>query len=125
MIQNDDIAVRVTILDENGDPVLISGLNALDIYIYDLVKSEKVLKATYRLGSTGLYKIKTITDASGIVEIIINRQMTRTFTSSKIYLETKAQFNASSDFISSLQNIGAPGVEIDTLEKTANNNTLL
>ena len=119
MIQNDDIQVRITITDENGDPVVISSLNALEIYVYEIVKGEKVLKATFQKGNAGLYKIITYDDANGIVDIILNRQLTRNVTSDKIYLETKAQFNATSDFISSKQNIGAPGLEIDLVEKTA------
>jgi len=125
MIQNDDIQARVTITDNSGNPIVISSLNALEIYIYELIKGEKSLKATYKKGNAGLYKITTYDDANGVVDIIINRQMTRTLTTGKLYLETKAQFNATSDFISSLQNIGSTGVEIDLVEKTANANSLI
>lgn len=125
MIQNDDIQARITITDSASVAIVISSLNALEIYLYELVKGEKALRATYKKGNTGLYKITTYDDANGIVDIIINRQMTRTLTTGKLYLETKAQFNASSDFISSLQNVGAAGVEIDLVEKTANANTLI
>lgn len=125
MIQNDDIQARITITDSAGTPLTISALNALEIYLYELVKGLKVLKATYKKGNTGLYTITTVTDASGIVDIFINRQLTRTLSTGKLYLETKVRLTASASFISSLQNIGSTGVEIDTVEMTANNNTLL
>lgn len=125
MIQNDDIQARVTITDSAGTPITISALNALEIYLYELVKGEKALRATYKKGNTGLYGITTVTDASGIVDIFINRQLTRTLITGKLYLETKVQLTASSSFISNLQNIGSVGQEIDTIEKTANPNTLL
>lgn len=125
MIQNDDIQARLTITDSAGTPLTISALNALEVYLYELVRGEKSLKATYKKGNTGLYGITTVTDASGIVDIFINRQLTRTLSTGKLYLEVKVQLSASSSFISSLQNIGSSGVEIDVVEATANNNTLL
>lgn len=125
MIQNDDIQARITITDSAGTPLTISALNALEVYLYELVKGLKVLKATYVLGNAGLYGIETYDDANGIVDIFINRQLTRTLSTGKLYLETKVRLTASSSFISSVQNIGSTGVEIDTVEMTANNNTLL
>lgn len=125
MIGNDDIQVQVTIKDGVGVALTISALNAVEIYIYVMVKGVKTLKATYKKGNTGYYGIATINDADGIVEIILNRQLTRGLPDGKVYLETKVQLSASSSFISSLQNLGAPGVEIDTNQMTANNNTLL
>lgn len=125
MIQNDDIQARLTITDSAGVALTISALNALEVYLYELVKGLKVLKATYKKGNTGLYGITTVTDAAGIVDIFINRQLTRTLSTGKLYLETKVQLNASASFISSLQNVGSLGIEIDTVEMTANNNTLL
>jgi hypothetical protein len=125
MIGNDDIQVQVTIKDQAGVPLTISALNAVEVYIYIMVKGSKTLKATYKKGNSGYYGITTVNDSGGIIEIILNRQLTRGLPEGKIYLETKVQLSASSSFISSLQNVGAPGVEIDTNEMTANNNTLL
>ena len=125
MIQNDDIKIELTIRDSAGTPLTISALNALEVYLYTLVKGVKELKATYRNGNTGLYGMEVTDDAGGVVEIVINRQLTRALPDGKLYLETKVQLNAGSEFISSLQNVGSPGIEIDTIEMTANKNTLL
>jgi hypothetical protein len=127
MIQNDDIKVRVTISDSAGVPLTISALNAVEIYLYTINQNTgaKEIKATYRNTGTGLYEITTFDDANGIVEFVINRQLTRTLPDGKLYLETKVRLSAGSEFISSVQNIGAKGVEIDTIEMTANKNTLL
>lgn len=125
MIQNDDIKVELTIRDSAGTPLTISALNALEVYLYTLVKGVKELKATYRNGNTGLYGMTITDDAGGVVEIVINRQLTRGLPDGKLYLETKVQLNAGSEFISSLQNVGSAGIEIDTIEMTANKNTLL
>lgn len=125
MIQNDDIKVRVTVKDSAGSPLTISALNALEIYLYVLSNGLKELKATYAKGNTGLYAITTFDDANGIVDIVINRQLTRTLPDGKLFLETKVRLSAGSEFISSLQNVGSIGVEIDTVEMTANNTRLL
>jgi hypothetical protein len=125
MIQNNDIQLRVTIKDEDGVAFTISALNALEFYVYRLENNNKVLIATYKKSNTGVYGITTITDASGIVEIVLNREKTRTLTTGKIYLETRIQLTATSAFISSLQNLGATGIEIDTNVTSANPDSLI
>jgi hypothetical protein len=125
MVQNNDIQLRVTIKDEDGVAFTISALNALEFYVYRLENNNKVLIATYKKSNTGVYGITTITDASGIVEIVLNREKTRTLTTGKIYLETRIQLTATSAFISSLQNLGATGIEIDTNVTSANPDSLI
>lgn len=124
MVQNNDIQVRLTIKDEDGVAFNISALNAYEVYAYYLEGNVKKLFATYKNSNTGLYDITVIDAANGIIEIILNREKTRTLTTGKIYLETRIRITASSAFISSLQNLGATGIEIDINETSANPNSL-
>lgn len=124
MIQNNDIQVRLTIKDEDGVAFNISALNAYEVYAYYLEGNVKKLFATYKNSNTGLYDITVIDAANGIIEIILNREKTRTLTTGKIYLETRIRITASSAFISSLQNLGATGIEVDINETSANPNSL-
>lgn len=75
--------------------------------------------------NTGIYGITTITDASGIVEIVINREKTRDIPNQKLYLETRIRLTASSAFINSLQNLGVNETEIDLNKTSANPDSLL
>lgn len=124
MNQNNDIQLRVTITDEDSTPFVISSLNALEIYLYRIDNLKKILVATYKKSDTGIYGISTINDTLGVVEIIINREKTRTLPAGKLYLETRIQLTAGSEFIDSLQNLGASGIEIDINETSANPNSL-
>lgn len=124
MVQNNDIQVRITIKDEAGVAYNISALNACEVYAYRLSGNEKVLIATYKISNTGLYDITVIDAANGIIEIILNREKTRTIPDGKVYLETRIRITATSAFISSLQNLGATGIEIDTNATSANPNSL-
>jgi hypothetical protein len=124
MVQNNDIQVRITLKDEDGVAFTISALNALEFYAYRLDNNQKVLIATYKKSNTGVYGITTITDGSGIVEIILNREKTRNLPNGIVYLETRIQLSASSEFISSLQNLGVNGTQIDTTTTSANPNSL-
>lgn len=125
MVQNNDIQLRVTITDEDGVAFTISTLNALEFYVYSLENNTKVLIATYKKSNTGLYDVTTIDDVNGIVEIVLNREKTRTLPNAKIYLETRIQITAGATFINSLQNLGVNGTEIDTNLTSANPNSLL
>lgn len=124
MVQNNDIQLRVTITDEDGVAFTISTLNALEFYVYRLENNAKVLIATYKKSNTGIYGITTITDGSGIVEIILNREKTRSLPNQKLYLETRVRITAGSEFINSLQNLGINGTEIDTNQTSANPDSL-
>lgn len=124
MVQNNDIQVRLTIKDEDGVAFNISALNAYEVYAYYLEGNVKKLFATYKNSNTGLYDITVIDAANGIIEIILNREKTRTLTTGKIYLETRIRIAATSAFISSLQNLGATGIEIDTNVTSANPDSL-
>lgn len=125
MVQNNDIQLRVTIKDEDGVAFTISALNALEFYVYRLENNKKILIATYKKSNTGIYGITTITDASGIVEIVINREKTRDIPNQKLYLETRIRLTASSAFINSLQNLGVNETEIDLNKTSANPDSLL
>lgn len=124
MVQNNDIQVRITIKDEAGVAYNITALNACEVYAYYLDGIDKKLFATYKISNTGLYHITVIDATNGIIEIILNREKTRLLTTGKIYLETRIRITATSAFISSLQNLGTTGVEIDTNETSANPNSL-
>ncbi len=125
MIQNNDIQLRITLTDEDGVAFTISALNALEFYVYRLENNKKVLISTHKKSNTGIYGITTITDGSGIVEIILNREKTRQIPNQKLYLETRIQLTATSAFINSLQNLGVNGTEIDLSETSANPDSLL
>lgn len=125
MLQNNDIQIRITLTDEAGTPFVISALNALELYAYRLdSKNEKIEVATYKKSNAGVYGITTINDATGIVEIVLNREKTRNLPAGIVYLEPRIQIAASSEFISSLQNLGAIGIAIDTNYTSANPNSL-
>lgn len=125
MIQNNDIKVRLTLQDSTPTPYVISNLNDYEVYIYNKPTGEnKKLLATYRKNDTGAFAIITYDDINGKIDIVINRQLTRGIIDGKLYAEVRVQLNAGSEFISSLQNIGANGILIDTLYTSANPNSL-
>lgn len=126
MIQSNDITLRATLTDEDGTPFVISSLNALELYVYRLENNKKILIATFKKSNTGLFGITTITDASGIVEVVIGREKTREIpANTKIYIEPRIQLTASSEYKDNLENLGAAGVEIDTNQTSANPDSLI
>lgn len=66
-----DSRVRITILGSDGNPIVISGLNDLDIYCYQ--KPKKVIQHWNKNDG----EIETITDAAGLVEVLLNRANTQ------------------------------------------------
>lgn len=124
MIQNNDIQIRITLTDDTGMAFVISALNALELYAYRLDGVKKIEIATFKKSNTGIYGITTVNDANGIVDIILNREKTRELPSTIVYIEPRIQLTATSDFINSLQNLGASGIKIDLNETSANPNSL-
>ena len=124
MVQNNDIKVRATLTD-GTNPYTISALNNYELYVYSVFINDKKLIATYKMGNTGVYGITIFDDVNGKVDFVINREMTRKLPDgTKLYLETRVQITAGSEFISSLQNLGANGVLIDTIISSANSSSL-
>lgn len=124
MIQNNDIQVRITLTDDIAVPFVISALNALEFYAYRMDGVKKIEIATYKKSNTGIYGITTVDDANGIVDIVLNREKTRELPTGQVYLETRIQLTATSEFISSLQNLGANGTAVDINNTSANPNSL-
>lgn len=124
MIQNNDIQVRITLTDDIAVPFVISALNALEFYAYRMDGVKKIEIATYKKSNTGIYGITTVDDANGIVDIVLNREKTRELPMGQVYLETRIQLTATSEFISSLQNLGANGTAVDINNTSANPNSL-
>ena len=125
MIQNSDIKVRLTLQDATATPYVINDLNDYEVYIYNKPTGEnKKLLATYRKDDTGAYAIDVYSSATGKIDIVINRQLTRGLPDGKLYAEVRVQLNAGAEFIGSLQNTGANGILIDTMVASANPNTL-
>lgn len=123
MVQNNDIKVRLTLTD-GTNAYAISALNDYEVYLYNLTGKDKTLLATYKKSNTGVYGIAVYDDAAGQIDIVINREVTKNAPSGKLYAEVRIRISAGSEFISSYQNLGSTGVEIDTLLATANKNTM-
>lgn len=124
MVQNSDIKVRLTLTD-GTNPYVISALNDYEVYTYVLNGKDKTLIATYKKSNTGKYGIDVYDPLTGKIDIIVHRQDTKNAPSGKIYAEVRIRITADSAYVSSVQNLGATGIEIGTIETTANKNTLL
>lgn len=68
--RSSDSRVRITILGGDGTPIVISGLFDLNIYCYQ--KPKKVIQEWNYLAGD----IEIITDAAGLVEVLLNRANT-------------------------------------------------
>jgi hypothetical protein len=123
MIQNSDIKVRLTLNDSAGSPYVIAALNAYEVYIYRENKGEKELLKTYKNTNTGPYAITVYNSAAGKIDIVLNRELTKSAPAGKLYAEVRIRLVAGSEFISSRQNLGGYS-EIDTLTTTANSSSL-
>lgn len=123
MVQNDDIKVRLTLTD-GINPYTISALNALEVYVYVIDGANKKLVSTHKLNAGGLYNIAIDDDPSGKVTFVIQRQDTVEIKIGKLYAEVRLRLSASSEYISSVRNIGSTGIYITTIDQTANPNSL-
>lgn len=124
MVQNSDIKVRLTITD-GTNPYVISALNDYEVYTYVLNGKEKTLIATYKKSNTGKYGISVYDSITGKIDIVIHRQDTKNSPAGKLYAEVRIRLTTDSAYVSSVQNLGATGIEIGTVETTANKNSLL
>ena len=124
MVQNNDIKVRATLTD-GTNPYTITALSDYELYVYYYLAGIKKLVSTYKKGNTGVYGITVFDDVNGKVDFIVNRQQTRKLPDgTKLYLETRVRITGGSEFISSLQNLGANEVLITTLSSSANPDSL-
>jgi hypothetical protein len=124
IVQNSDITVRLTLTD-GTNAYAISALNDYEVYTYVLSGKEKTLIATYKKSNAGKYGISVYDDAAGQIDIVLHRQDTKNAPSGKMYAEVRIRITATSDFVSSVQNLGATGVELGDIQTTANKNSLL
>lgn len=69
--RSSDSRVRFTVTGSDGTPIVISTLNDLDIYIYQ--KPKKVIQQWNKNAG----EITTITDAAGLVEVLLDRANTQ------------------------------------------------
>lgn len=68
--RSSDSRVRITILGADGNPITISGLADLNIYCYQ--KAKEPIQSWNKVAG----EIETITDAAGLVEVLLNRENT-------------------------------------------------
>lgn len=120
IVQGNDIKIRLT-LSDGIIPYIINDLNSYAIYLYVLNGKEKTLIATYENGNVGKYGIIVYDSGTGKIDIIIHRQDTKNV-EGKLYAEVKIRVTATSDFVSSIQNLGETGIEIGDVVKSTNIN---
>lgn len=124
-IQGEDIQVRFNLTTDGTTPILPSTLNAYAINVYYLNEfGDKSLLATYKSTNTGLYDIVVFNNTLGQVDIIINRELTKTISKGKVYGEVFAQSTASSEFILSLSRSGASSIYLFDIDTSANYSAL-
>lgn len=98
-LQGEDIQVRLTLTDgTNAIPPSTLDAYSVNVYYLDAFGVKQNL-ATYKSTNTGLYDIVVFSDALGKIDIIINRELTKTITGSKLYAEVFIKETASSEFI--------------------------
>jgi predicted component of type VI protein secretion system len=122
IVQNSDITVRLTITD-GTNPYAISSLDDYEIYLYTLSGKDKVLVANYKKSNAGKYGITVYDPITGKVDIVIHRQDTKDI-EGKLYAEVRIRLTATSDYVSSVQNLGQTGIEVTTVLKSAAPNYL-
>ncbi len=123
IVQNSDLKVRFTLTD-GTNPYVISALNDYEIYTYVLSGKEKTLIATYKKSNTGKYGIAVYDPVTGKVDIVVHRQDTKNAPSGKLYAEVRIRVTTDSAYVSSVQNLGETGIELGTVELTANKTSL-
>lgn len=124
MIQGEDIQVRFT-LTSGGVAIQPSTLDAYSVNVYYLdAFGVKVNLATYKSTNTGLYDIVVFNNTLGKIDIIINRELTRTITGNKIYAEVFIRATASSEFILSKSVNGQSSIFICDFFTSANSSAV-
>ena len=119
MIQGNDTLIRATLTD-GTNPYVISTLNDYQFYLYYLLLGVKTVIATFKKSNTGIYKVTVNNGPLGIVDIVLNRELTTALAPCTIYLESRIQIKANTEFISSLQNLGNVGTLVGDLSSSAN-----
>lgn len=123
-IQGEDIKVRLTLTDGTS-PILPSTLNAYSVSVYYIdAFGDKQNLATYKSSNTGLYDIVVFSDADGEIDIIINRELTKTITSGKLYAEVFTKATATSEYIASFSVNGVNAIFICDFYTSANSSAL-
>jgi hypothetical protein len=123
-IQGEDIQVRLTLTDGTS-PIAPSTLDAYSVSVYYLNEfNDKINLATYKSSNTGLYDIVVFSDVNGEIDIIINRELTKTITSGKLYAEVFTRTTATSEFISSKSINGVNAVFICDFYTSSNSSAL-
>lgn len=118
IVQNSDITVRLTITD-GTTAYVINDLDSYQVYLYTLNGTNKTLIATYDNTNAGKYGITVNDSTTGKIDIVIHRQDTKNAQIGKLYAEVRIRLTATSDFVSSLQNLGETGIEVGTIVKSA------
>lgn len=123
-IQGEDIQVRLTLTDGTS-AIAPSTLDAYSVNVYYLDSfGVKQNLATYKSTNTGLYDIVVFSDALGKIDIIINRELTKTITGSKLYAEVFIKETASSEFILSKSVNGTSSIFICDFYTSANSSAI-
>ena len=123
-IQGEDIQVRLTITD-GTNPIAPSTLDAYSVSVYyiDAIGDKQNL-ATYKSSNTGLYDIVVFSDVDGQIDIIVNRELTKTITSGKLYAEVFIKETATSEFIASKSVNGVNAIFLCNFYTSANSSAL-
>lgn len=123
-IQGEDIQVRFTLTD-GVSAIPPSTLNAYSINVYytDPLGVKQNI-STYKSSNTGLYDIIVFNDATGKVDIIINRELTKTISKAKVYAEVYIQETASAEFILSKSVNGVGAIYLFDMETSSNSSAI-
>lgn len=123
MVQNADIQVQLTVLDNTGIAIDPTNVQDYEFYIYRMNGNDKVLLATYKKSNTGLYGV-TYNAPTNTYTIIINRELTSIIPNGKIYIESLFQLIDGS-FINGFRNYSSTGNYITTINSSASPKSLL
>lgn len=123
-IQGEDIQVRFTLTD-GTNPIPPSTLNAYSINVYYVdALGVKIPISTYKSTNTTLYNIVVFSDAAGQVDIIINRELTKTIGSGKVYAEVYTKATASAQYILSKSVNGTGSIYLFDMETSSNSSAV-
>lgn len=120
MIQGTDIKVRFTITDgTNAIPPSTLDAYAINIYYFNEF-GDKVNVATYKSTNTTFYDIVVYNDATGKVDIVINRELTKTIKKGIVYGEVFIKETSTSEFIAAKSVNGVSSINLFTMETSSN-----
>ena len=124
IIQNTDLQIDFTLTDDVGTPYVIADLNAYEVYLYNIKANVKKLVYTYKNTNAGISGITVVDSPNGIIEIILNREVTNQLPDGDIYAEVKIRLTANSEYVSSFKNLGVNGIKIGTIDSSVNQKSL-